>query len=259
MIDMIFQSSSLNAAGAIIGLIVAIFKTFKFVKEGERGVKMRFGKVRRDKDGKPLIVEPGFVMIIPFMDKIQSHHVRQQSDQFTEQRIVLKDGLIYKVSGMVIFKVFNVYSAMFEIDNLYNSVNDVCMAAIKDELEQRNHDQLRDASELSQRIIAKVLPRVEEWGISIIQLSLPECAPTQESANLINASLSVKLRLDALKKGLQEHDLTLATLNPSLAAVLVGMPMVATVDNAPPVTVKSKSSTPKKDGDGDKVDDKNDE
>ena len=217
--------------GGIATIVTAIFKAFRFVHEGERGIKLQFGKAVRDRKGQPIVIEPGFVLLFPFIQTLSSHHVRQQSYRFPEQRVVLKDGLIFKICGMTIFRVVDVYRALFEIENVDNSIDDLCMAAIKDEVEQLTHEQLAQRDALSDRLRNMVKVRAAEWGIEILQLSLPECAPTPETANLLNARLGVKMRLDALEEGLKEHGLTIETVSPNLAAVLVGIPLVASTES----------------------------
>jgi regulator of protease activity HflC (stomatin/prohibitin superfamily) len=218
--------------GAGVTTIFGIFKAFRFVREGERGVKVQFGKVLRDANNQPKIIEPGFVFLIPFMQVIASHHVRQQSYRFPEQHITLKDGLIYRIGGMVIFKVDDVYKALFEIENIDHSIDDLCMAAIRDELQKLNHEDLNDLDKVSKSLLERVMARASEWGIKILQFSLPECAPTPETANLLNAALGVKLRLEALKTGLEAHKLSLTTVDPNFAAVLVGIPLTATITSS---------------------------
>ncbi len=217
--------------GGAITAFFGIFKAFRFVREGERGVKVQFGKVVRDANNKPIIIEPGFVFLIPFMQVLSAHHVRQQSYRFPEQHITLKDGLIYRIGGMVIFKVNDVYKALFEIESIDHSIDDLCMAAIRDELQKLNHEDLNDLDKVSKSLLERIKTRAGEWGIEILQFSLPECAPTPETANILNAALGVKLRLEALKKGLEAHKLTLQTVNPNLAAVLVGIPLTATISS----------------------------
>jgi regulator of protease activity HflC (stomatin/prohibitin superfamily) len=53
--------------GGILSGIIAFFKSFRFVREGERGIKLRFGKAVRKKGGTPKVIEPGFAWLIPFV------------------------------------------------------------------------------------------------------------------------------------------------------------------------------------------------
>jgi regulator of protease activity HflC (stomatin/prohibitin superfamily) len=55
--------------------LVTVFKSIAFVQEGQRGVKLRFGKAvrhrTRENADQPKIVAPGFVFMIPFIDKLK--------------------------------------------------------------------------------------------------------------------------------------------------------------------------------------------
>src|SRR5262245_14203957 len=99
--------------------LVTVFKSIAFVHEGQRGVKLRFGKAVRYRNGKnagqPKIVEPGFVFMIPFIDKLQRRHVRQETIRLDYQKIMFKDGMIFQVSAQLMFTVTYLYSAMCEI------------------------------------------------------------------------------------------------------------------------------------------------
>ncbi len=76
--------------------LVTVLKSIAFVQEGQRGVKLRFGKAVRYRTGKtagqPKIVIPGFVFMIPFIDKLKRRHVRQETIRLGYQKIMFKDG-----------------------------------------------------------------------------------------------------------------------------------------------------------------------
>ena len=214
-----------------LAAITGAFKAFQFVQEGERGIKLTFGKAVRDEKGVPKVIDPGFIVLIPFVQRLAKHHVRQQSYRFPEQHVTLKDGLIYRVGGMVIYKVNDVYKALFEIDSIDNSIDDLCMATIRDELQTLNHEDLQSLDEVSKKLLARVKSRAGEWGIELLDFRLPECAPTPETANLINASIGVRMRLAALDEELRKYQMTLQTVPPNLAAVLVGIPVATTINS----------------------------
>ncbi|MGD1069320.1 MAG: SPFH domain-containing protein [Bryobacteraceae bacterium] len=121
--------------GSLASLVVSglgLSKTFNYVKEGELGIKLRFGKASRDKDGKPRVIPPGFVMMIPWVDTLAKHHVRQQTIRFDNQEIMIRDGLIFRINAAVIFRVNDIYRALFEIEDLHTSITDIGMGILRD-------------------------------------------------------------------------------------------------------------------------------
>lgn len=63
----------------IIIVLVVLFMSLFVVKEGERGITLRFGKVLRDDDNKPLVVAPGLHFKIPFIESVKMLDARIQT------------------------------------------------------------------------------------------------------------------------------------------------------------------------------------
>lgn len=223
------DSVLLALLSAIGGGITAIFKTIKFVHEGERGIRLRFGKAHRDSNRRPVVYDPGFMLLIPFVDTLRRRHVRQQTLKFENQLIMLQSGLIFNVSAIVMFRVSDVYKALFEINELDDSISDLSMGILRDEISRRNYQELFDTKSISENLFSALKEKAEEWGVEFIMFKLTNCAPTPETANLVNVRIGTELKAAALIKGAEQLGLTVGDLNSSLGAVLVGMPLVATV------------------------------
>lgn len=63
----------------IIIVLVVLYMSVFVVKEGERGITLRFGKVLRDDDNKPLVYEPGLHFKIPFIETVKMLDARIQT------------------------------------------------------------------------------------------------------------------------------------------------------------------------------------
>lgn len=63
----------------IIIVLVVLFMSVFVVKEGERGITLRFGKVLRDDENKPLVVAPGLHFKIPFIESVKMLDARIQT------------------------------------------------------------------------------------------------------------------------------------------------------------------------------------
>lgn len=209
----------------IISMILGFFKAFRFVREGEQGIKLRFGKALRNKQGEPKIINPGFVFLIPFVDTLKRHHVRQETIRFDHQQIMIQDGLIFNVNAIVIFRVKDIYKALFEIENLEYSIEDLGMGILRDEVSKRNYTELEDTEKISESLLKVLRVKAEEWGIEFIQFKLTSCAPSTESASLIFSKLGVRFKVEALQEA--SEAITKLDVDPGLASVLVGVPLVA--------------------------------
>lgn len=224
--------------GIVISLVVGFFKAFRFVHEGEQGIKLRFGKAVRNSKGEPKVIKPGFAFLVPFVDTLKRHHVRQETVRFDHQQIMVQDGLIFNVNAIVIFRIKDIYKALFEIENLEYSIEDLGMGILRDEVSKRSYMELEDTEKISSKLLEVIRNRAEEWGIEFIQFKLTSCAPSTESANLIFSKIGVRFRLDALREA--QATLSQLDIDPGLASVLVGTPLVASTS----VTLKQANHRP---------------
>ena len=214
---------------ALGALFVGAFKSIKFVQEGEKGCRLRFGKVPKNKEGKAKIIDPGFVFLIPFVEKLKRHHVRQQTHRLSDQEVMIKDGLIFNVSAVVIFRVTDIYKALFEIDVLDKSIVDLCMGIMRDVLTEKKYDELANMEDISNELLRRLKEKASEWGVEFIQFNLTDCAPTKDTAAIVSVEAGVRLKMAALKKAAEELECEVNELPPELAAALVGIPMVTSL------------------------------
>ena len=75
----------------IIIVLVVLYMSVFVVKEGERGITLRFGKVLRDDDNKPLVYEPGLHFKIPFIETVKMLDARIQTMDNQADRFVTKE------------------------------------------------------------------------------------------------------------------------------------------------------------------------
>ena len=75
----------------IVIVLVVLYMSVFVVKEGERGITLRFGKVLRDDDNKPLVYEPGLHFKIPFIETVKMLDARIQTMDNQADRFVTKE------------------------------------------------------------------------------------------------------------------------------------------------------------------------
>ena len=214
---------------AVLGGMFSVFKAIKFVQEGELGIKLRFGRALRNKDKTPRIIKPGFVFLIPFIETLQRHHVRQQTLRLENQKVMIARGLIFNVSAVVILRVKDIYRALFEIDDLDNSLVDLSMGILRDVLADKEYSGLSNMEAISEELLHKLQEKAEEWGVIFMQFKLTDCAPSPETAPLVNAEAGVRLKMEALKAAAKDMGVEVYTLSPVFAAALIGVPLVTAI------------------------------
>jgi len=107
---------------ASAGGIFSGFKAVTFVREGERGILLTFGKAKRSKDGKVKLWGPGFRPMIPFVQRVEKIHMQKNTLNFPNFTVTLKNNLSYIFSGYIVYHIMDtpdwVEHALFRLEDV---------------------------------------------------------------------------------------------------------------------------------------------
>lgn len=88
---------------AVIAFV--LFQSLIVVKEGERGIMLRFTKVQRDVDNKVVVYEPGLHFKMPILDSMKLLSARVQTLDGQEDRFVTREKKDLLVDSYVKWKI----------------------------------------------------------------------------------------------------------------------------------------------------------
>ncbi len=97
---------------SIIGVasVTLLAISIRIVKQYERGVVLRFGKLFSIRD-------PGFNMIIPIIDRMTKVSLRIVTMVLQPQEVITKDNVTVKVDAVVYYKVIDPVKAVINVEN----------------------------------------------------------------------------------------------------------------------------------------------
>ncbi|MBI6549283.1 protease modulator HflC [Xenorhabdus lircayensis] len=78
-------------AFAIAAVLVVLYSSIFIVYEGQRGIMLRFGKVMRDSENKPLVYQPGPHFKIPFIETVKTLDARIQTMDIKADRFLTSE------------------------------------------------------------------------------------------------------------------------------------------------------------------------
>ena len=151
--------------GLIIFLIVVVVLlllpfTIKIVKQYERGVVLRFGRLVG-------VRNPGFNVIIPFVDRMTKISLRIVPFVLEPQEVITKDNVTVKVDAVVYFMVIDPMKAMINVEGYRNAIIQLALTTLRSVLGQSELDELlahRDQINLRLREIIDEQSE-EPWGV----------------------------------------------------------------------------------------------
>lgn len=146
----------------LIAVVVLVLIAFgvKIVKQYERGVVLRFGRLVG-------IRNPGFNVIIPFVDNMTKVSLRVVPYVLEPQEAITKDNVTVKVDAVVYFQVIDAIKAIINVEGYKQAIIQLALTTLRSVLGQSELDELlahRDQINLRLRHIIDEQSE-SPWGV----------------------------------------------------------------------------------------------
>ncbi len=144
----------------VAAALVILPFTIKIVKQYERGVVLRFGKLLG-------VRQPGFNLIIPFVDRMTKVSLRIVPFVLEPQEVITKDNVTVKVDAVVYFMVIEPVKALINVETYREAIIQLALTTLRSVLGQSELDELlahRDQINLRLRQIIDEQSE-EPWGV----------------------------------------------------------------------------------------------
>jgi regulator of protease activity HflC (stomatin/prohibitin superfamily) len=154
--------------GAIAVAIVAIFvvsviiSAIKVVKEYERGVIFRLGRVQGGPKG------PGLFILLPFIDKMVKIDLRTVTMDVPPQDIITRDNVPARVNAVVYFRVVDPNKSVIEVENHVLATSQISQTTLRSVLGQKDLDDLlTNREQINEELQSIIDEQTDPWGIKV--------------------------------------------------------------------------------------------
>jgi len=155
-------------APSFLGLIFVIFialyilsSAIKILREYERGVVFRLGRVIPVKG-------PGLVLIWPVIDKLVKVSLRTVTFDVPSQDVITKDNITVKVNAVIYFRVIDPVKAITDVEDYLFATSQIAQTTLRVILGQSQLDDLLTKREELNTELQKVIDfQTEPWGVKV--------------------------------------------------------------------------------------------
>jgi len=157
---------------SIVVVFVVIFLMWlascvNVLREYERGVVFRFGRLQKPDKG------PGLIFIIAWVDKLVRVSLRLVTWDMPPQDIITRDNVSLKVNAVVYFRVVSAQQAFVELENYRYAVEQLAQTTLRSVLgEVELDDLLSQREKLNTRVQAILDEHTEPWGIKVTKVEV---------------------------------------------------------------------------------------
>jgi regulator of protease activity HflC (stomatin/prohibitin superfamily) len=166
---------------AFIALVVVVvvasflYSAVKVVKEYERGVIFRLGRVQGGPKG------PGLFLLLPLVDRMVKIDLRTVTMDVPPQDVITRDNVPARVNAVIYFRVVDPNRSVIEVENHVLATSQISQTTLRSVLGQKDLDQLltnrEEINEELQRIIDE---QTDPWGVKVSVVEVKDVEiPTQ--------------------------------------------------------------------------------
>jgi regulator of protease activity HflC (stomatin/prohibitin superfamily) len=161
----------------VIGVLIVVIYllgTINILKEYERGVMFRLGRLVPDASG------PGLIFVFYPIYRMVRVSLRTVTLDVPAQDIITKDNVSVKVNAIVYFRVMNAPRAVVEIENYLYATSQLAQTTLRSVLGEVELDDLLSHREMLNVKLQEILDQhTDAWGIKVSlvevkQVDLPE-------------------------------------------------------------------------------------
>ncbi|OHD68836.1 MAG: hypothetical protein A2W19_17325 [Spirochaetes bacterium RBG_16_49_21] len=164
----------------IIAGVFILVSAIKIVKEYERAVVFRLGRLLKAPKG------PGIIVIIPMIDRWVRVNLRLIAMDVPPQDIITKDNVSVKVNAVIYFRVVEPNRAITDVDDYLYATSQMSQTTLRSILGMVELDDLLSDRERINMELQKVLDKhTEPWGIKVSAVDVKNVDLPQEMQRAI--------------------------------------------------------------------------
>jgi regulator of protease activity HflC (stomatin/prohibitin superfamily) len=155
--------------GTLVAVVILVLAV-KIVRQYERAVIFRFGKLLGEKG-------PGIFVIIPFVDRLVKVDLRVRELDVPKQTVISSDNVSLDVDAVIYYKVTDSCKAIVEVEDYEAATSLLAQTTLRDILGQNELDTiLSKRDELNKEVQEILDAATDPWGMQVVIVTMRDVA-----------------------------------------------------------------------------------
>ncbi|MGA2736804.1 MAG: slipin family protein [Bryobacteraceae bacterium] len=158
----------------IVIVVLYLISSIKILREYERGVIFRLGRLLAEPKG------PGVILVFAPIDRIVRVSLRVETLEVPPQDVITRDNVTVKVNAVIYFRVLEPRLAIVEVANFLNATSQLAQTTLRSVLGEVELDELlSQRDKLNLRLQSILDQHTSPWGVKVTvvevkQVDLPD-------------------------------------------------------------------------------------
>ncbi|SHH83625.1 slipin family protein [Streptomyces sp. 3214.6] len=165
MLEELLGAAAVVAAGGLVYLGAAA----RVVKQYERGVVLRLGRLRGD------IRPPGFTLVVPAVDRLRKVNMQIVTMPIPAQEGITRDNVTVRVDAVVYFRVVDAAAAIINVEDYRFAVSQMAQTSLRSIIGKSELDDLLSNREkLNEGLELMIDSPAIGWGVQIDRVEIKD-------------------------------------------------------------------------------------
>jgi len=165
----------------VIALAIILPAAIKILREYERGVVFRFGRLIGAKG-------PGLFVIIPFVDRMVKVDLRVITMDVPHQEVITRDNVTVRVNAVVYFRVVNPEDSVVKVLDHIRATSQISQTTLRNVLGQSELDDLLTKREKLNQMLQKIIDEhTDPWGVKVTTVEIKEVELAEQMKRMMAA------------------------------------------------------------------------
>ena len=150
-------------------ILLGLAASVRILKQYERGVQFRLGRVKDGARG------PGLIFIVPLIDRVHRVSLRIVTMPIQSQGIITRDNVSVDVSAVAYYRVEDAVRSVVAIENVAAAINQIAQTTLRAVVGRHTLDETLSETETINQNIREILDvQTEEWGVKVTAVELKD-------------------------------------------------------------------------------------
>ena len=206
-LEMISGSSLVALAVFVVGIII-IAKAIRAVPQQHAWVVERIGRFHS-------VLEPGFNVVVPFVDRIAYRHdLREIPLDVPSQICITRDNTQLQVDGILYFQVTDPRLASYGSSNYIVAITQLAQTTLRSIIGRMELDRtFEERDHINATVVEALDKAAANWGVKVLRYEIKDLTPPKEILHAMQAQITAereKRAVIATSEGKQQEQINLA-------------------------------------------------
>jgi regulator of protease activity HflC (stomatin/prohibitin superfamily) len=170
----------------IFVLIIYVALAVKIVQQYQQGLIERFGRYRKTLD-------PGFHMIVPFIEKVQKIDMREQVVDVPPQEVITKDNVVVTVDAVVYYQATDPVKLAYNVANFILAATKLAQTNLRNVIGDLDLDQALTSRETINTELRVILDEATDvWGTRVVRVEIQRIDPPADVTDAMHRQMKAE-------------------------------------------------------------------